>query len=1549
MKIKNIILSKILKKYPIENEIFVSEVSVNLILEQDKRTSAALFLSNFRFGYVTDISDGFYLESLDMLRYYRYHPDKDKSMLELIFINHKKPEDLNSDIILTFEVKKNNFDELQELLDKIYTAKFLLPSDYTSQKLYKSIELISKGKFENALEQLYRAKSLEPLCGTIDLMIVRTLDYSGKKEQATTYLAQNLDKFLYLAPQFLLSEFFDYEWHKGTLLYLPTLTDIEYSKDYSDTYKNLIRALYAKINKDLNNYIKYLSKLFLNIYESFFDEFDFSLFIFFMSNFYPFKSYLDIKEISSSILKSYNNYLLNLDEIDITDGVFIKEMLEFILSSSENIKYDQYIDFLYKFSFYDKNSSNYLLHKENFEKILLLNENVLNKSKLHDSFDLQSFLFSFQPWLDGSGIEKTEIQFAKIFANLRTGKKEPSKLYPELLNIKNSLYFKNLYNAWPVYFCEMEILLKQGNNSEKVFQSLYEAQKKARIYVDRGEPIIKYFDQIADFFQSWAFNAPSLMEESINSIPDEVSLKWLHILYNDAINTVKKEYKMISSSKQALEVIHNIMYGMSEIGSKKNIDSITKNKLETHRSNILNKLREKEIKIAVGGETSAGKTTFLNSLFKTNMFFVTQEEATGVPTEIRKSNILKIEVLDKNFIVKESLNSDISWFNLESNLIKEEYIDTVKSFISKYTRIGEASLSWVSKVRAFMPVENFPENLVLIDTPGFNAHESRSAIAQNVISNSHACIFLIDARNALKSKEMEILKSIRDEVGKTFLVLNKMDLVLGDDELDCDGSESADLIIERVKNDIKKYFNLEQAFIYPVCSLSKDERFPDANKYVDNLDSFRSQFISETMNQKLNLFLDSSAKEAVVISEIIFNIINKKIEEFQIEEIKIENSIPNDLSLYEEYIWEKISEHYNIYIEEYYKVLDEVITSQFNASVEYFEAWLNPITSQDILKKESQLKAQNLIQSIINNIDQVRKNELTKITKKLSNDLVNIFRNLYRQLPFNIDFDPNKISSSIEHLNQNKLVSLSHQINSVDYGKSTEFKGGLAFAAIGAAFAGPFGALLGGVVGRSLFGKPIGDIKQEIYNIFLENINPLYEKIISSCQSDFSEEKSNSFFEKLKNSINKQVENYRDEIWLKIKTEQNNFNKQRKELNDLQKNVITIRENAKLLELWRNEKKKQLDDQSTEQFIDEIRDSFGVSSESFESLLTIVVSSESLQYKTISDAIKKSSSGGRIIVKPGIYNETLEIDKEIEIIGEGDLSKIIIRSVNKPCLLINGCSAFIQGITFQGLSNEENYFTINVHNGNINIENCNISFESTKNISFNLSSCILISSNQENNFIKNCIISKSNGNGIILIENSNTLIENCKISNTLGKGLKLENSSKVIIESCDFLNNEIGIEITDSFENKIINSKFITNNKAIILNEKSENYFFNCLVSYSKIFGINTSGANKFEDLELKGNLNNQIFITNNANIILKNCCIHDSEGSGIYINNNSECRIEKSKIYNNSKEINVEDGSDINFLSLNEIKDNVIRFKKQSKFSKITSNLLKKFYFIKK
>ena len=68
-------------------------------------------------------------------------------------------------------------------------------------------------------------------------------------------------------------------------------------------------------------------------------------------------------------------------------------------------------------------------------------------------------------------------------------------------------------------------------------------------------------------------------------------------------------------------------------------------------------------------------------------------------------------------------------------------------------------------------------------------------------------------------------------------------------------------------------------------------------------------------------------------------------------------------------------------------------------------------------------------------------------------------------------------------------------------------------------------------------------------------------------------------------------------------------------------------------------------------------------------------------YATITGAVEAAKDGDRILVRPGIYHESVTIVRSIDVVGDGDRETVVVVGDDAPCFVLNGGSGTI-GMSF---------------------------------------------------------------------------------------------------------------------------------------------------------------------------------------------------------------------------------------------------------------------------
>jgi len=103
----------------------------------------------------------------------------------------------------------------------------------------------------------------------------------------------------------------------------------------------------------------------------------------------------------------------------------------------------------------------------------------------------------------------------------------------------------------------------------------------------------------------------------------------------------------------------------------------------------------------------------------------------------------------------------------------------------------------------------------------------------------------------------------------------------------------------------------------------------------------------------------------------------------------------------------------------------------------------------------------------------------------------------------------------------------------------------------------------------------------------------------------------------------------------------------------------------------------------------------------------VIDQSGSGDFVTIGEAIRTSVVPGTLItVKPGIYREALVIDRDVEIVGEGDRARIVVEATDAHAVTVTAHRAVVRNLTVWAVGAEVNSGAVWVAQGRTVIEGC---------------------------------------------------------------------------------------------------------------------------------------------------------------------------------------------------------------------------------------------------
>jgi len=291
------------------------------------------------------------------------------------------------------------------------------------------------------------------------------------------------------------------------------------------------------------------------------------------------------------------------------------------------------------------------------------------------------------------------------------------------------------------------------------------------------------------------------------------------------------------------------------------------------------------------------------------------------------------------------------------------------------------------------------------------------------------------------------------------------------------------------------------------------------------------------------------------------------------------------------------------------------------------------------------------------------------------------------------------------------------------------------------------------------------------------------------------------------------------------------------------------------------------------------------------------VSGASDTYSSIQEAVDRAAAGSTIIVREGMYNETVNVDKMLTIRSECGPQKTVVQSDNQDdCVFyVTADSVNISGFTIVGTGD---YLSSVLSNCGILLYNAKGNTISNNILKDNLLGiCLYGSSNntmQENNAISNI------HTGIYLYDSpNNTLYRNKAISNSNGICLRASGDNRLCGNKME--NNDYNLIITNFTSLNEIDKSNTVDGKPVYQVVGKSDLEINASSRAGTVFCINCQNVT-VRDLDLKNNYCG-VVLYNTSNFLLENNTLTNND-AGIYLLDSGD-----GKITNNSADSNNEFG----------------------------------------
>lgn len=164
-------------------------------------------------------------------------------------------------------------------------------------------------------------------------------------------------------------------------------------------------------------------------------------------------------------------------------------------------------------------------------------------------------------------------------------------------------------------------------------------------------------------------------------------------------------------------------------------------------------------------------------------------------------------------------------------------------------------------------------------------------------------------------------------------------------------------------------------------------------------------------------------------------------------------------------------------------------------------------------------------------------------------------------------------------------------------------------------------------------------------------------------------------------------------------------------------------------------------------------------------------------HSTIMEAIRATVVPGTlIVVKPGTYREALEIDRVVEVVGEGDRERIVVGATNSDALTITADRAAVRNLTLRAVGTGESCGAVWVKSGRAVIERCDLTLD--------IGAVVYVNGQTSNPIFQDCVVRDGAGGGLFFQGRCQGTVDGCTIVANGLAGIMVSDGANPVIRNC---------------------------------------------------------------------------------------------------------------------------------------------------------------------
>jgi GTPase Era involved in 16S rRNA processing/gas vesicle protein len=611
---------------------------------------------------------------------------------------------------------------------------------------------------------------------------------------------------------------------------------------------------------------------------------------------------------------------------------------------------------------------------------------------------------------------------------------------------------------------------------------------------------------------------------------------------------------------------------VTEIINRYSFPASVRTKLLNQLSLIQHKRSNPSLNLAIIGEFSSGKSTFINALLRDDLLKTSALVATAIATRLKHGDLLQVEAEftgNNATVIKtdpEAQNIRIPWLPDLDGLDNRTFIHQITA--------NDAISQNIAKVTISHPASFLYQDITIIDTPGTNATNPLhgTITRQTVEEEADAAIIIIPATTPLSQSLSTFLEeALRPYLHRCIFVVTRMDQIRASEQ---------EILLEDVRSRLKQQLNIEPQ-LYP-CSaqvvldaLNGEAILPQHQHWKDSFAQLEASILKRLQHERLSSISESLLRLLNRLFTQLESQLRSQQKNYERRQAAIEKEEVPDFQVFLERqksvcqteinqsqsdclrkCRETIEQHQEALQREAQQLImnaqnESVLMSAVETSIPQLLA-----THQETLQQEIQLHLNGFKETGL------------KLGKRFDQQFAEIYQRL-QTLGGAIAVPTTDIKTTIQFPNSILTSVLASQRSMNQQGESLAIGGVAAGAVLGTAIFPIVGTVIGGVLGglfsTQAFSPSLSTRKQTLWNQLLSSLNEHFTHLKGEAQSE-TEAYARRIIIALDQKITTYVAQYEQTILTLKQNQQTQLNKLHKLSKDVQSDLQRIEQHRNRLQ-----------------------------------------------------------------------------------------------------------------------------------------------------------------------------------------------------------------------------------------------------------------------------------------------------------------------------------------------------------------------------------------------